>query len=70
MLKTYTCDDFIGYYPVGVAAVMVAEDKRAAIKLFEAALKERGLEQKIDPKTVLLLTHHKPQVYILADGNY
>jgi len=70
-MKTYTCDNFIGHYPVGTAAVIVAEDEVMADLYLRAALKEEGLEQPADKVLVFKKVNTgKPFVDILCNGNY
>ena len=49
MAMTWTIDNFKGHYPVGVGAVVTADNVEMAIYLLEKELKSMGLEQKIKP---------------------
>jgi len=51
-VNVYTCTSFDGLWPVGTAAVIVAESKRAAKMLLEKELKRIKLDQKIDINTI------------------
>ena len=42
-MKVFTCRDFTGFYPVGTAAVVVAEDIGAATVALRNALIDNGL---------------------------
>ena len=75
-MKVFTCDDFKGHYPVGTAAVVVAENIVEARKLLDAELARLGLAQDHGhpsrPYSFSLTQLHtsKPTVIILCDGNY
>lgn len=66
-MKVFTCNSFKGHYPVGVGAVVMAEDAKEAATLLEAVLVDRGLQQDIAPEQMVEMQH---QVVILCDGNY
>lgn len=68
-MKVYTCTDFEGYWPVGTAAVIVAESEAMAM----ARLLTMLASIKLPQDTALTLTEmdvDKAQVVILRDGNY
>ena len=71
MLHTYTCNNFIGAYPVGTAAVIVAGSVIEAKQLLRAKLAGIGLPQ---PELYVLEVHRvrtsKPDVIILCNGDY
>lgn len=68
-MKVFTCVDHDGFYPVGVASVIVAESKDRARSLLDAALVVRGL--KIDKNcTFQELNIEVPNAYVLRDGDY
>jgi hypothetical protein len=71
-MKVYTCNDFWGFYPVGSAAVVVANDEAEARKLLDAALIERGLRKAVDEASYTLreLAFDAPSAVILVDGDY
>ncbi len=69
-MNIYTSTDFRGHWPVGVAAIIVAKDKRQGVRLLEADLKKRGLEQKVSAKDLVLISTDLPQVLVLNDGEY
>lgn len=43
-MNLYTCTDFEGFYPVGFAAIVIAEDEVEARKLFEEAVVKECLQ--------------------------
>lgn len=69
-LNVYTCVDFTGHYPVGQAAVVVAEDPDKAEVLLKKALKKVGLDQGGDALNMVQLPLGRSKVVILMDGNY
>lgn len=69
-LNVYTCVDFTGHYPVGQAAVVVAEDADAAEILLKKKLKKIGLDQGGDALNMVLLPTGRATAVILMDGNY
>lgn len=67
-MKTYTCIDFDGRWPVGVAAVIKADSEDEARALLNAELVAKNLSPlKEDAKIKLL---RKRGAYILRDGDY
>lgn len=70
-LKIYTVTDHDGFYPVGVASVIVAVNKGHAARLLDKALIERGLApKKKHDYTLSEVPTDEPVAIILDDGNY
>lgn len=69
-MKTWTCNDFEGHWPVGTALVVTADNVELAIKMIEEELDKRGLPQKIEPKQLIPLPTRHRHVRILCDGDY
>lgn len=69
MLKLYTCKEFDGHWPVGSAAVVIAQSKNEAADMLEAKLESIGLKQRIDAGTMIEVLMMK-QAIVLCDGNY
>jgi hypothetical protein len=69
-MKTWTCNSFIGHYPVGTALVVSAENVEMAIILIEEKLSSIGLEQTIEPDQLVPLPTRHRHVRILHDGDY
>lgn len=69
-MKVFTCNSFRGHYPVGTAAVVVADDKHSAAKLLEDSLMASGLAQKITSAMVEEVDADLRQVIILSNGDY
>lgn len=66
-MRTFYSSNFTGRYPVGTAAIVVAETKAEAAALLEAELSKRGL--RFDG-TLQEVVPAMPQVLILLDGDY
>ena len=70
-MKYYICSEFEGHWPVGVAAVMRADNLDAAIRKLEDELSTRGLTQDIKPGNVVCLDDYTGELAIvMCDGNY
>jgi len=69
-MNVYTNNTFTGFYSVGSAAVVVAQDKQQAAYLLEVELERIHLGQKIDPNTMIQLPKNSLHCVILVDGNY
>ena len=68
-MKVFTCTNFEGFYPVGTAAVVVAENVTEADMLLRNKLNSIGLSQ--DDELILEeLSLNSSVVVILRDGNY
>ncbi len=70
-MKVFTVTNFVGHWPIGVAAVVVADDRKKARKLLDAALDKKNLMVKQEKKYDLdELDICSPQALVLCDGNY
>ena len=69
-MKMWTSTKFIGHWPVGCAAVIMAHDVDEACSLLDASLKARGLSQNITPEMLELIPASSARAYVLCDGNY
>lgn len=69
-MKVFTCNDFKGAWPVGTAAVIVADNIGEARAALMAELSRLNLPQGVDPITIHQVHTSKPQVIILCDGDY
>ena len=69
-MNVYTNITFTGHWPVGTAAVVVANTQEQAAFLLEEELEKIGLKQKIDPKEMERISTYRPKTIILQDGNY
>ena len=67
-MKVFTCNDFKGYWPVGTAAIIVAETEDEAIGELGQRLLDRGLPGIGFSLNELDLS--SSSVLILCDGNY
>lgn len=71
-MKIFTCNDFIGFWPVGTAAVIIAKNQSQAKKLLVKKLEEINLAEKNIEQyfTIQEVNQEKPHVVILRDGDY
>lgn len=70
MNRFYSCVDFRGYWPVGVASVIVAHDEREALSLLKKQLKDLGIPIEGDGKFKLKeIDIQTKGAVILIDGN-
>lgn len=67
-LKVFTCNDHAGFWPVGSASVVVAENETEAREILRGALIGHGL--KDEPFTLKELDINRPHAVILNDGDY
>jgi hypothetical protein len=68
MLNVYAITGFAGHWPVGTAAVVLAESREEAAGLLADALERQGLSQKIDSADFIELS--TKQALVLCDGDY
>jgi hypothetical protein len=70
-MNVWMHNKFQGHWPVGTAAVVVANTREDAATYLDTALGERGLpNQKIDAKDFIELRLLEGNWYILCDGDY
>ena len=70
-MKLYTCTDHNCHYPVGVASIVLARDKRHAKRLLDKALIADGLKPYIQSDyTLTLINQEIAQAIILDNGDY
>ena len=69
-MNVYTCNSFRGYYPVGAAAAIVAENVSEATKLLNEKLKSMSLDNSVGEEQLNVIDQTKKSVLILVDGNY
>lgn len=68
-MKVFYCTDHDGYWPVGVASIVVAPSESIARLCLSEKLTELGLKGN-KPFTLVELKTDKTQVLILKDGDY
>lgn len=66
----YTCTKFTGHYPVGVAAVIAANNPEEALASLNLALVGAGLSGDAKLEDIRHFDHQTTYVSILNDGNY
>lgn len=69
-MKVYTCNTFRGHYPIGSAAVVVADSAQLAAAQLETELNTMGLDQRVTEWQMIELMCDQPTVRVLVDGNY
>ena len=70
-MRIFVCTDHATVFPVGGASVIVAESETEAVKLLDAMLRLRGLEDSmLHPYTLTEVAAEKAQAVILRDGEY
>ncbi len=70
MMKVWTNNKFHGRYPVGTAAVVVADTAGQAAELLAAELKQTGLLVTVTEDQFEQLPTDRNSVRVLCDGNY
>lgn len=69
--KVFAFTGFKGHWPVGTAALVIAEDMNEAARLLSDELADRGLGQIIDVKEAVEVNPSAGKgVRILLDGDY
>lgn len=69
-MKIYTNTKFIGHYPAGTAAVVIAKSKQHAAEMLEKRLMTEGLDQEVSPDDFEQIPKTQEQVIIMHDGDY
>lgn len=70
-MKVFTCTTFKGFWPVGSAAVVLAEDQSDAARSLNVKLKAHGLEGDAEPQDMIEFpADQKESIRILCDGEY
>jgi hypothetical protein len=68
-MRLWTTTEFTGHYPVGTAAVVVAETVEQAFELMREQLKRHSLDHT-QGFGMREIPATEPAAYILCDGNY
>lgn len=68
-MRVFVCSDFEGHYPVGSAAVVVAQNKTHAENMLNEELVRCGLSA-LGQKTLQEVSMKTERAIILCDGNY
>lgn len=69
-MKVFMCVEFKGHYPIGTAAVTVADDIECARRNFNEALKESGLPDLTSDDEITEIPTHSDYTVIMCEGNY
>lgn len=71
MNRIFVCTNFRGYWPVGVASLVIAKDKREAKKLLDQKLRDAGIPIEGDGDyTLTEINIDSPGAVILNDGKF
>lgn len=66
----FTCRSFTGHYPVGVAAVVQADNAEEAARLLNEELKTHGLKGDAEPHKMIPWVGGVDVVRVLCNGDY
>ena len=69
-MKVWTNRSFAGHYPVGTAAVVVADTAEQAAEVLNNELTARGLRRGATAAQFERLPTHRPVARVLSDGDY
>lgn len=70
-MKVFTCTKFTGVWPVGTAAVVIAEDAQDAADSLNVKLRSRGLKGDADASGMEEFpSDTRESIRILCDGEY
>ncbi len=69
-MNIYTCTNFKGHYPVGTAAVVVAENKGEAERLLRDMLHQEDLGYDKTPYVMELVDPNVNGAIVLLNGDY
>lgn len=69
-MKIYTCTDFCGHWPVGVAAIVRANSQEEAALELASKLGHQGLPQSIKPECMIEFVDMGREALVLGNGDY
>jgi hypothetical protein len=69
-MKVWTYVGFIGHWPTGTAAVVVAPDEGTAASILNTKLIQIGLKPTAESGKFSKLNTGHPHAVVLVDGNY
>ena len=69
-MEVWTNTSCAGHYPVGFAAVVVAETKDRAAELLNDTKEKQGLSRDAEAKDFLRIPVHREYADILVNGDY
>jgi len=69
-VKVWTCTEFAGHYPVGTAAIVVAETAEQAADELNRELRRRCLSGAVTHEQMREFETETPGALVLADGDY
>ena len=69
-MKVFTNVAFEGHYPVGTAAVVIANDKHDAARVLRSALSNAGLSTGVDAGDMIEVNTENEHAVILCDVDF
>ena len=69
-MRVWTSNEFGGHWPVGTAAVVVAETVESACEILMEKLGAIGLGQTVRPDQLQEITTETAHAVVLCDGDY
>ena len=69
-MKVWTNIEFEGLWPVGTAAVVIADTALQAAELLNIELQKRGLSRSATSEQFVRMPTSGPVAVVLRDGNY
>jgi hypothetical protein len=69
-MKVWTCTNFEGVYPTGVAAVIVADNAARAAQLLNKELISKKMPGGVKSRDMQEVKTDKELVIVLSDGDY
>jgi hypothetical protein len=69
-VKVWTNNRFEGHYPVGTAAVVVADTAEQAAEVLNNQLEQIGLQRSAVAAQFEQLSTHRQTARVLCDGDY
>lgn len=69
-MKVWTNNEFTGFYPVGSAAVVIADDAESAADMLNLRLRGVGLDGDAEASGMCEIALINGNCAILSDGNY
>lgn len=69
-MKLWTCTTFSGHWPVGTAAIVIANNVDYACIALEDDLRKQWLSQTITPDMLEQVKFDAPKVIVLNNGDY
>lgn len=69
-MKLFVNNNFVGFYPIGTAAIVLAESVEEAVDKLKVELEARGLNTVVTQEQFLEINMSESSAIVLRDGNY